>query len=143
MAEMRRRTAIPLAAGQNEGLAFRFRDMLLANAADVLQPNVVITGGYTQCVRIAGMAAAFNIPVDNGGAWSPWNMHLHAGLANGGLVEYHYVAMLICEQLFEGLPAPRDGWMDLPQTPGLGFSPKMDVIREIAKRPLSRGHGKG
>ena len=39
-------------------LASRFRDMLVAQAVDVVQPNVCITGGYTQCLRIAGMAAA-------------------------------------------------------------------------------------
>ena len=53
MAALRGRTTIPLAFGQNEGLAFRFRDLLIQQAADVLQPNVVISGGYSQCVKIA------------------------------------------------------------------------------------------
>ena len=43
MADMRRHTNIPLACGQNEGLAYRFRDLLMHQAADVLQPNVVIS----------------------------------------------------------------------------------------------------
>jgi L-alanine-DL-glutamate epimerase-like enolase superfamily enzyme len=47
MADLRRRTRIPLGAGQNEGLAFRFRDLLVAEAVDLLQPNVVIGGGFT------------------------------------------------------------------------------------------------
>jgi len=45
MAQLRSRTTIPLACGQNEGLAFRFRDLLVNQAADVLQPNVTISGG--------------------------------------------------------------------------------------------------
>jgi L-alanine-DL-glutamate epimerase-like enolase superfamily enzyme len=142
MAELRRQTRIPLGAGQNEGLAFRFRDMLLANAVDVIQPNVVISGGFTQVARIAGMAAAFNVPVANGGAWTHHNMHLHAGLANGTLVEYHYVALLVCEQLFDGLAAPKDGWLELGEAPGLGFAPRAEAIRELARRPTSRGKGK-
>jgi L-alanine-DL-glutamate epimerase-like enolase superfamily enzyme len=142
MAELRRQTRIPIGAGQNEGLAFRFRDMLLANAVDVVQPNVVISGGFTQVARIAGMAAAFNVPVANGGAWTHHNMHLHAGLANGTLVEYHYVALLVCEQLFDGLAAPKDGWLELGEAPGLGFTLKADAIRELARRPTSRGKGK-
>ena len=40
MADMRRRSTMPIHAGQSEGLAFRYRDMLLHNAIDVLQPNV-------------------------------------------------------------------------------------------------------
>ncbi|MBL8381519.1 MAG: mandelate racemase/muconate lactonizing enzyme family protein, partial [Burkholderiales bacterium] len=142
MAELRRRTRIPLAAGQNEGLAFRFRDLLVHRAADVLQPNVTISGGYSQCVKIAGMAQAFNVPIDNGGAWPFHNMHLHAGLANGGLVEYHYVAVLVLKQIFDGLPEPADGWLDLPDTPGLGFAPNAARVRELAKLPTSRGRGK-
>jgi L-alanine-DL-glutamate epimerase-like enolase superfamily enzyme len=142
MASLRHRTRIPIGAGQNEGLAFRFRDMLVANAVDVVQPNVVISGGFTQVARIAGMAAAFNVPVANGGAWTHHNMHLHAGLANGTLVEYHYVALLVCEQLFDGLVAAQDGWLELTEAPGLGFTPRADAIRELARRPTSRGKGK-
>jgi L-rhamnonate dehydratase len=142
MAELRRRTSIPLAAGQNEGLAYRFRDLLMHNAVDVLQPNVAISGGYSQVLKIAGMAQAFNVPIDNGGAWPFHNMHLHAGVANGGLVEYHYVAVLVLQQIFDGLPAPEDGWLSLPDAPGLGFAPNADRVRELAKLPTSHGKGK-
>jgi L-rhamnonate dehydratase len=143
MAELRRLTGIPLACGQNEGLLFRFRDLLQHEAVDVLQPNVVISGGFTQCIKVAGLAAAFNVPIANGGAWSFHNMHLHAGLANGGLVEHHYLAVELCRQIYTGLPEPKDGWLELPDRPGLGFEPNRDAIREIAKRPLSQGKGKG
>jgi L-rhamnonate dehydratase len=143
MADMRRQTRVPLAAGQNEGLAFRFRDLLVHGAVDVLQPNVAISGGYTQCLRIAGLAGAFNVPLANGGAWPFHNMHLHAGLANGGLVEYHYPAVLLCRALFNALPTPEDGWLTLPTEPGIGFAPNRDAVRELAKRPTSRGRGKG
>ena len=142
MAELRRRTSIPLAAGQNEGLAFRFRDLLMHQAADVLQPNVAISGGYSQVLKIAGMAQAFNVPIDNGGAWPFHNMHLHAGVSNGGLVEYHYVAVKLLEQLFDDLPVPQDGWLTLPETPGLGFAPNAARVKELAKLPTSHGKGK-
>lgn len=142
MADLRRQAPIPLAAGQNEGLAYRFRDMLLAQAVDVIQPNVTIGGGFTQCAKIAGMAAAFNVPMANGGAWPHHNMHLHAGLANGGLVEWHYVAVLCCAEIFDGLAEPADGFLELPAAPGLGFAPRADAVRELARNPTSRGRGK-
>jgi L-alanine-DL-glutamate epimerase-like enolase superfamily enzyme len=142
LAKLRGKTSIPLAAGQNEGLASRFRDMLVAQAVDVVQPNACITGGYTQCQRIAGMAAAFNAQFANGGAWPHHNMHLHAGLANGSLVEYHSVAVECCKLVFDGLPEPERGMLQLPQQPGLGFTPNRERIAELAKRPGSRGVGK-
>jgi L-rhamnonate dehydratase len=142
LAEMRRVTTIPLAAGQNEGQASRFADFFAAAALDIAQPNVVISGGYTQCLRIAGMAQAWNVALGNGGAWPFHNMHLHAGLTHGGFIEYHAVAVLMCEQIFGGLPTPAEGWLDLPQRPGLGFEPNWAAITELARRPLSRGGGK-
>jgi L-alanine-DL-glutamate epimerase-like enolase superfamily enzyme len=54
MAELRRNAGIPLACGQNEGLLFRFRDLLINKSADILQPNVCISGGITQCLKVAG-----------------------------------------------------------------------------------------
>jgi L-alanine-DL-glutamate epimerase-like enolase superfamily enzyme len=133
MAQLRRATGMPLACGQNEGLIFRFRDLLQHEAVDYLQPNVVSGAGFTQCVKIAGLAAAFNVPLANGGAWQYHNMHLQAGLANGGLVEMHYLADELYKQIYRGLPVPKDGWLTLPDTPGLGFEPDHDAIREVAK----------
>lgn len=142
LAKLRNKISIPLAAGQNEGLSSRFRDMLVAQAVDVVQPNVCITGGFTQCQRIAGMAQAFNVQLANGGAWPHHNMHLHAGLANGTLVEYHSVAVDCCQLVFDDLPVPSAGVLSLPETPGLGFRPNRERIAELAQRPLSHGAGK-
>ncbi|HZY17881.1 MAG TPA: mandelate racemase/muconate lactonizing enzyme family protein [Ramlibacter sp.] len=142
LAKLRAATRIPLAAGQNEVLASRFRDLLAAQAVDVVQPNACITGGFTQCQRIAGLAAAFNAQFANGGAWPHHNMHLHAGLANGSLVEYHSVAVECCKLVFDGLPEPQQGVLTLPQAPGLGFRPNRERVRELARRPGSRGVGK-
>ena len=143
MAQLRRNGGIALACGQNEGLLYRFRDLLAAQAIDFAQPNVCITGGFTQCLKIAGLAASYNVSVANGGAWSYHNMHLQAGVANGSLVEHHYLAVELYKTLYRDLPMPKDGWLTLPDKPGLGFEPHRDAIAEIARLPLSLGKGKG
>jgi L-rhamnonate dehydratase len=143
MAALRRQTGMALACGQNEGLLFRFRDLLVNQAIDYAQPNVTITGGFTQCVKVAGLAAAFNVPVANGGAWPFHNMHLQAGVANGSLVELHYLAVELCKQIYTGLPSAQDGVLVLPESPGLGFELNREAVRELAQLPLSQGRGKG
>lgn len=143
MSDMRMRCSIPLAAGQNEGLSFRFRDLLAGKAVDVLQPNVTISGGITQAVKVAGMADAFATPIANGGGWPFHNAHLHAGLANGGLVEWHVPAVEVCKMLYTGLPTPQAGVLAMTDLPGLGFEPDWSSIRELAKRPSAAGLGKG
>jgi len=142
MAELRTQTRIPLAAGQNEGLGWRFRDLLAGGAVDVIQPNVAITGGYTECARIAGMARCFNVPLANGGAWPFHNMHLHAGLAHGGLVEYHLASVLVCRAIFDALPEAEQGWLQLPAAPGLGFAPNRERVAALSRMPTSHGRGK-
>lgn len=143
LADLRRRVNIPLAGGQNEGQASKFKDLLLNRSLDVLQPNVVITGGYTQCLKIAGMAEAFGLSIDNGGAWPFHNMNLHAGVRNGGMVEYHLFAVECLKKLFKDVPEPENGWITLPDTPGIGFSLDTESLAELARRPTSGGQGKG
>jgi len=132
LADMRRRTTIPLSAGQNEGQSYRFRDMLVAGAVDIVQPNTIITGGMTLCLKIAGMAAAFNTPISNGGGCPYHNMHLQAGVANGTSIEYQLNSAGACQMIFDGLPEIEDGWLRLPQAPGLGFSPNAEAVAEFA-----------
>ena len=121
MAELRRQTGMRVACGQNEAQSYRFRDMLVAGAVDVVQPNVVITGGFTQCQKIAALASSFNVGIDNGGAWPFFNAHLQAGVANGGLVEWHYSSVEACRLIYDGLPEAKDGWFEMNEAPGLGF----------------------
>ena len=121
MADLRRQTGMRVACGQNEGQQYRFRDMLVAGAVDIIQPNVVITGGFTQCQKIAALASGFNVGIDNGGAWPFFNAHLQAGCSNGGLVEYHYSSVEACKLIYDGLIEPADGFFTVIDAPGLGF----------------------
>jgi L-rhamnonate dehydratase len=45
--------------------------------------------------------------------------------------------------LYRDLPTPKDGWLTLPEKPGLGFEPNREAIADIAKLPLSNGNAKG
>ena len=55
-AELARRTAIPLAVGENLHTVHRFEEYLRAGAARIVQPNVVRVGGITPFRRIAAVA---------------------------------------------------------------------------------------
>lgn len=143
MAELRRATGLRVAAGQNEGQLWRFEALLAAGAVDVIQPNVVICGGLTTGAKVGALAQARNVTLANGGAFPYHNMHLHAGLANGGLVEWHLVAVEMCKAIFDGLPEAEGEVLKLTDKPGLGFDLNREAIAEFAKRPMSAGRGKG
>jgi L-rhamnonate dehydratase len=130
LATLRRQTRIPLAAGQNEGHKWRHRELLVHEAVDVLQPNVVWVGGYTEAVKVAAMAQAWNVPIANGGGWPHHNMHLIAAVANGWRVEFHVPMWRTGEAVFRDVPQPSRGTITVPERPGLGLEPNLDVLRD-------------
>ncbi len=111
-----------IAAGQNEGHRFRHRELIVNRAVDIAQPNVCSVGGYTEAVKVAALAQAFNLPIANGGGWPHHNMHLQAAMANGWRVEFHFEMWGVGDKSTKNRPAPDHGWVTLPETPGLGSS---------------------
>jgi L-alanine-DL-glutamate epimerase-like enolase superfamily enzyme len=88
-------------------------------------------GGFTGALRAAAVAQAFNVPLEMGGNDPHPNLHLHAGVPNGGRVEFHLVGWRLGTVLFEGAPEPERGWVRLPDAPGLGYVPR-DGILDLA-----------
>jgi galactonate dehydratase len=54
-------TAIPLAAGERMFSRFEFKRVLQAGGISILQPDLSHAGGISECVRIAGMAEAWDV----------------------------------------------------------------------------------
>ncbi|HWX76098.1 MAG TPA: mandelate racemase/muconate lactonizing enzyme family protein [Candidatus Acidoferrales bacterium] len=134
LADLRRHTSIPIAAGQNEGHRFRHRELIVNRAVDIVQPNVCSVGGYTEAVKVAALAQAFNLPIANGGGWPHHNMHLQAAMANGWRVEFHLDMWKVGEAIYKDPPAPDHGWVTLTETPGLGLEPRWDALKEYEEK---------
>ncbi|MDA0566957.1 mandelate racemase/muconate lactonizing enzyme family protein [Streptomonospora sp. S1-112] len=61
--ELRRRTAVPFAIGENLRTVRAFEAALAAGVCDIAQPNAVRVGGITPFLRIAELAAHRGVPV--------------------------------------------------------------------------------
>lgn len=112
---------------QHAGLS-EFRALIDNGAVDIVQPNVAVTGGITDWLRIHGYASALSVPV------SPWNMqaihiHMAAGLSNVQWVEYFMPdnpLLALKAKLFAGPKIEEevleDGvYLKPPTGPGLGI----------------------
>lgn len=126
--ELRAKTTISIAAGENH--RYSARDLLLNGAVDILQPNVTNDGGYIAGMRIAMLAQAFNRPLSHGNGSGPHNIALHAGVANGGMVEYHFHKWMAYNAIFDKVPQPENGYLTASREPGLGLNPKPGLIKE-------------
>jgi len=130
LAELRRRTSIPIAAGQFEGHRFRLRDLMLASAVDVVQTNVLFVGGYTEALKVAHFAEMLRLPIANGGGWAHHNAALLAAVPNGHGVEMHAWQWTLAETLYEDPPAAHGGVLTLSDRPGLGLDPRLGLLRD-------------
>lgn len=130
LADLRRHTSIPIAAGQMEGHRWRMRELVEKEAIDILQPNCCYNGGYTESQKVSHLAQTYNLPIANGGGWPIFNMHTMAGLMNGTWTEFHWGMWQAGKRFFKGSPSPENGRVTIPDRAGLGFEPDDDMLRE-------------
>jgi L-rhamnonate dehydratase len=126
-----------IATGEHEYTKFGFQQLLDANAAAILQPDICWCGGLTEAKKICAMAAARNLPViPHGGGLQPWAQHLTFSQVNIPMVEYMYMNgadQPNFDPVFEGIQHPENGWFTLPQEIGAGIRLRdnaMDVLAE-------------
>jgi L-alanine-DL-glutamate epimerase-like enolase superfamily enzyme len=117
---LRASTTISIAAGQQEGMRWRHRDLIAGGAVDIAQPDVVFVGGYTEGIKVAHLAQAYNIPVATHG-WPHLNMHLSGAISNAWRLEYHLGPAGLGQILWKNPPVPEGGILHIPDAPGLGL----------------------
>lgn len=129
LADLRRQTTIPMAANPS-GMRDVYREYIANGVVDFIQPNAAQIG-ITESKAIADMALAFRMPISNGNGSGPHNMHLQAGMPNGWGVEFHYRHWMVYRAVYQDLPEPADGWLMLPETPGLALDPRPEVVDDF------------
>jgi L-alanine-DL-glutamate epimerase-like enolase superfamily enzyme len=133
-AEVRASTDIPIASGESEFTRFDFRDLITLKAVDILQPDLAIMGGLTEAVRIAAMAGAFQLTV----APHLWGsallfasgLQLAAATPNCTILEYSLGFNPMLHELVQESPVVRNGYMYIPDRPGLGVTLNRDFVQE-------------
>lgn len=113
---------IPVATGELEGNRYSFRNILEEKAADILQPDVGVVGGISEWLKVAHMAAAWDLAIAPHWFWDV-HAHLVAATANSIIVEYFYLDedVFNTDRIMKAPMVPVDGKLHLPQKPGLGI----------------------
>ena len=134
-AEVARAITIPVATGENNYTRYEFRDLLERKAARYLMPDVCRANGYSETLKIGHLAAAHGSPSRR--TWcTSCRCRSAARSANGFLVEYMDWAP---PDLFEALPACRDGEFRIPSKPGPRHRDYQGSAQEIPNLKIRDG----
>ena len=128
LATVRRQGGIPVAAGQSEMSTTGCRELMEAESIDVCNFDASWSGGPTAWLRTAAIAHSFGIEM--GHHEEPQvSMHLIGSQTHGTFVEcFHPDRDPFWWNLIGNRPKLRNGRVDLPTGPGLGWELDYDYI---------------
>ena len=143
--EVRKKSKILIAGGECEYTRYGFRNLINLRAVDILQPDLCAAGGFTEMMKITAMASAANIPLIPH-VWGT-NVGLAASLQFFAGLPHFPERRFPAEPFFEYDRSPhpfreavtlekfvlKEGYLDIPDRPGLGVS--LD-LKYLAKHAL-------
>jgi L-alanine-DL-glutamate epimerase-like enolase superfamily enzyme len=137
MAEVRAAGNVPIGAGESEATRFAFRDLAVLKAADIFQPDPAFCGGISEAMRIGTIASAFNLRLaPHLWAGAPCffaGLHVCAASPASFIVEYSLGANPMIHDLVEETVEVKNGMIEIPDRPGLGFTIAEDFLNAHAQ----------
>jgi L-alanine-DL-glutamate epimerase-like enolase superfamily enzyme len=136
-AAIRRQVTIPISGGEHEYTRWGLKQLMDAEAVDVLQPDIYWAGGITEMLKICALASTYDLPVIPHGHSTPASANLIAAMPPNlcPLLEY-LVKWNEVHQFFLKTPLkPVGGVVRVPETPGLGMD--LDASRIETQRVVS------
>ena len=128
LARFKQGTDVPLATGEHEYTKYGVRDLVLAQAADVVQADAARAGGITEMLKIAAIVQAWNLKLAPH-SMEYMHMHLAAALPNTLFIERLNFFEPLTAGLYRNPPVPVGGMLRVPEAPGLGLELNMDFLK--------------
>jgi len=131
--EVTQSTSTPIGVGENVYRKHGQRRLIENQAVDIIAPDMPKVGGMRETRKIADLADMYYVPVAMHNVASPiatmGSAHVGAAIPNSLAVEYHSYELGWWEDLVEE-DVIEDGYIEIPEKPGLGVTLDMDVVEE-------------
>ncbi len=131
---LRKRSEVPIAAGENIASREGFAQVLGDNVLSVVQPDIAKWGGLTACAAIARdiltAGKRFCPHYLGGGIGLLTSAHLLAGVGGDGLLEVDANDNPLRDRLCGPVADVSDGTVTLGDDPGLGIEPDLSSIEQ-------------
>ena len=139
--QLRRAIQIPVCTGEDIYLKENFRPLLEAGGVSVVHPDLLTSGGILENKKIGDLAqehaAAMAIHMAESPIGCMAAVHSAAATENFLALEFHSNDVPWWDDLVHGLPRPlvQDGFIDVPDTPGLGIESLDDEVIQAHLHP--------
>jgi L-alanine-DL-glutamate epimerase-like enolase superfamily enzyme len=138
LAAVRAASAVPIAAGESEFTRFDFAELIDRRAVDVLQPDLAITGGFSEGLKIAALCEAHRLEL----APHCWGsaISFRAGLtlafasSAGSYMEVPMGGDPLLREMASIDLELKNGLLSPPAGPGWGVEPDPDFVKHYTKR---------
>ncbi|MDE2926419.1 MAG: galactonate dehydratase [Acidobacteriota bacterium] len=141
MGRLHRKIPVPIATGEMLYTKYEFRDVIAAEAADILQPDLLLCGGLMESKKIAAMAEAEYLTIAPHSPLGPVSTavstHFAASTPNFIILEYRDDSQGPMRNLILEPLKRNGGYLELPQDPGLGIELNE---KAFAGNPLKKWH---
>ena len=139
---LRRSTSTPVCTGEDIYLKENFKPLLEAGGVAVIHPDILTSGGILENKKIGDLAQDYGVAMAVHMAESPIAcmacVHSVASTENFLALEMHSVDVPWYDDIAVGLPKPlvKDGYIEVPDKPGLGID---DLCDEVLAEHLHPG----
>jgi L-alanine-DL-glutamate epimerase-like enolase superfamily enzyme len=134
--QLERALKTPVCTGEDIYLKEGFLPLLQAHAVNVIHPDLATSGGILETKKIGDLAQEYGVSMALHMAGTPIStmasVHCAAATENFIALEHHFAEVPFWGDFIDGLPKPiiQDGYIPVPDAPGLGFTLNEDVIKE-------------
>lgn len=144
--EVAQHVATPLATGERLHTRWAFKNIFKQGTIDIIQPDIALVGGILETKKIAAMAEAYDMAVAPHAPYGPIalaaTLQVDACTPNVFIQEQslgiHYnkgfdlLDFVNNKEIFQY----KDGFVNLPEKPGLGLELNEELIEEISQEGL-------
>ena len=126
---------ILITGGEHEFTRYGFREIIEKQAVDLLQPDIGRAGGVSEVKKICALASVYGLPVILHGSGAP-AYHLAISTPNCPASEYIDMYAGGGTAFFSGEPQPKNGCVELPETPGFGYELNEELMQGKEPAPI-------
>ncbi|MBN9496021.1 MAG: mandelate racemase/muconate lactonizing enzyme family protein [Alphaproteobacteria bacterium] len=142
MVRLQREISTPIATGERLLSRYEYRELIEGGGVKIIQPDLMHAGGITEVRRIASFADTYYIPVaphnPGGPICTVASMHLAAAIPNFYILEQMEPQREFRDRSAAPAVKFEKGHFILPQGPGWGIEPDLEIMKSKPYQPQSR-----